>query len=233
MTTTLERPSRDTTATLSPPRTATRLRRPTWRDPRLLVGLVVVAASVALGSWAVAAAGHTDAVYAADAVLTPGDRVSAQDLRAVEVRLGSGTDDYLLAADGVPEDAVVLRTVEPGELVPASALGAADDLTLRTVAVPVTSGLSDRIVAGAAVDLWHVPPAPSATGAQDAPVAEPGPAVLVEGVTVAEIDEAGGTFVAGGPVTIHVLVASDDLATVLGAVAGEGSIAVVPVGGAG
>jgi hypothetical protein len=233
MTTTLERPSRDSTATPSPARTATRLRRPTWRDPRLLVGLVVIAASVALGSWAVGAAGHTDAVYAADGVLTPGDRVTAEDLRVVEVRLGSETGGYLLAADGVPEEAVVLRTVESGELVPASALGATADLALRAVAVPVTSGLSDRIVAGAEVDLWHVPPAPSATGEQGAPIQGVEPATLVEGVTVAEIDEADGTFVAGGPVTIHVLVAAEDLATVLAAVAGEGSIAVVPVGGAG
>lgn len=233
MTTTLERPSRDTTATAPPPRAATRLRRPTWRDPRLLVGLVVVAASVALGSWAVGAAGHTDAVYAADDVLTPGDTVSAEDLRVVEVRLGSETDGYLLAADGLPEGAVVLRTVEPGELLPASALGAADDLGVRAVAVPVTTGLSDRIVAGAAVDLWHVPAPPSGTGEPGAAGAGAGPAVLVEGVTVAEVDEADGTFVAGGPVTIHVLVGADDLPTVLGAVAGEGSIAVVPVGGAG
>ena len=46
MTTTVERPVR--TAPAPPP--AARLRRPTWRDPRLLVGVVVVALSVALGA---------------------------------------------------------------------------------------------------------------------------------------------------------------------------------------
>lgn len=231
MTTTLDRPGRDVT-TAARPHAAARLRRPTWRDPRLLVGVVVVALSVALGSWAVSAAGRTDAVYAAEGVLTPGDVLTGDDLRTVEVRLGGGTDGYLLVSDGLPEDAVVLRTVEPGEFVPASALGAGEDLAVRAVAVPVASGLSDRIVAGADVDLWHVPPAPgTAAGAQPAPEPAAQPVPLVEGVTVAQVDEEAGTFVAGGPVTVHVLVAEEDLPAVLGAVAGEGSIAVVPVGG--
>jgi len=228
MTTTLERSLRDAPAGDAPP-SASRLRRPTWRDPRLLVGLVIVALSVALGSWAVGAAGRTDAVWAAAGVLTPGDALAAEDLRGVEVRLGNETGGYLLVADGPPQDAVVLRTVEAGELVPASALGAAADLAVRPVAVPVSTGLSDRIVAGVEVDLWHVPAV--ATGAEADADAEP--RLLVEAVTVAEVAEPTGTFVVGGPVTIHVLVATDDLPAVLAAAAGEGSIAVVPVGGAG
>lgn len=40
-------------------RTAPRLRPPGWRDPRLLTGIVLVAMSVALGSWLVASAGRT------------------------------------------------------------------------------------------------------------------------------------------------------------------------------
>jgi hypothetical protein len=231
MTTTLDRPGRDVPTT-AVPHAAARLRRPTWRDPRLLVGVVVVALSVALGSWAVSAAGRTEAVYAAAGVLTPGDVLTADDLRAVDVRLVSGTDGYLLVSDGVPQDAVVLRAVHPGELLPASALGAGEELTVRAVAVPVTSGLSDRIVAGADVDLWYVPPAPGGAGAGQPEPAAAVPVPLVEGVTVAQVDEEAGTFVAGGPVTVHVLVAEEDLPAVLGAVAGEGSIAVVPVGGA-
>ncbi|MBN9374777.1 MAG: hypothetical protein J0I40_05175, partial [Cellulomonas sp.] len=42
---------------------AQRLRRPGWRDPRLLTGLALVAASVALGSWALRAAERTVPVF--------------------------------------------------------------------------------------------------------------------------------------------------------------------------
>jgi len=225
MTTTVERPVRATPA----PQPAARLRRPTWRDPRLLVGVVVVALSVALGSWAVTSASATVAVYAAGAALTPGTAVTTADLRPVDVRLGAETDRYLLVEDGLPDAAVVLRTVAPGELVPAAALGAADDLAVRAVAVPVTTGLSDRIVAGAAVDLWYVPPQDADGAADDAATA---PELLVGGVTVAEVAEPQGTLVVGGPVTVHLLVAVDDLPAVLAAVAGDGTLALVPVGGA-
>lgn len=223
MTTTVERPVR---AAAAPP-PAARLRRPTWRDPRLLVGVVVVALSVALGSWAVTSASGTVAVYAAGPALTPGSTVTAADLRVVDVRLGAESERYLPVEDGLPAEAVVLRTVAAGELVPAAALGSADDLAVRAVAVPVTTGLSDRIVAGATVDLWYVPPQDAA--AQDAAAV---PEMLVGGVTVAEVAEVQGTLVVGGPVTVHLLVAVDDLPAVLAAVAGDGALALVPVGGA-
>ncbi|MDF2808207.1 MAG: hypothetical protein K0S43_3153 [Cellulosimicrobium sp.] len=232
MTTTAERPVR-----VEPdPRPAARLRRPGWKDPRLLVGIVVVALSVALGSWAVSTASRTVTVYAAGTALTPGTPVTAADVRTVEVRLGTQTERYLLAEDGLPEEAVVLRTVPAGELVPASSLGAAADLAVRPVAVPVTTGLSERIVAGAAVDVWFVPEAPATgAGAEPAGAGEdvPQPEMLVGAVTVAQVDEGDGTLVAGGPVTVHVLVDVDDLPVVLAAVAGDGTIALVPVGGAG
>jgi len=233
MTTTAERPVRVQPA----PPPAVRLRRPGWKDPRLLVGIVVVALSVALGSWAVSTASRTVTVYAAGAALTPGTTVTAADLRAVEVRLGTQTDSYLLVADGLPDEAVVLRTVAAGELVPASSLGAAADLAVRAVAVPVTTGLSERIVAGAAVDVWYVPEAAAPTaGAEPGAAAgdgPPQPEPLVEGVTVAQVDEGEGTLVVGGPTTVHLLVGVDDLPAVLAAVAGDGTIALVPVGAAG
>ncbi|QJW36146.1 hypothetical protein [Cellulosimicrobium protaetiae] len=221
--------------TTAPP--VARLRRPGWKDPRLLVGIVVVALSVALGSWAVSAASRTVAVFAAGSALTPGTAVTASDLRTVEVRLGSQTDRYLLAEEGLPDDTVVLRTVGEGELLPASALGAATELAVRAVAVPVATGLSERIVAGAAVDVWYVPGQDDSAPVADDDVADEGssaePELLVGGVDVAQVDEGDGSLVVGGPVTVHLLVGVDDLPAVLAAVAGEGTIALVPVGGAG
>ena len=42
-----------------------------------------------------------------------------------------------------------------------------------------------------------------------------------------------GPLVVGGPTTVHLLVGVDDLPAVLAAVAGDGTIALVPVGAAG
>jgi hypothetical protein len=205
---------------------ATRLRRPRWRDPRLLTGVVIVALSVALGSWVVSSASRTVPVFVADGALTPGEPLTVDALRPVDVRLGAGTGHYLPADEPLPEDLVVLRVVDDGELVPLTALGA--DAAVRSVAVPVASGLSDRIRAGAVVDLWFVPDAPIAPGAD---ADKPEPTTLAQEVVVEQVDAEEGAIVVDGTVTLHVLVPTDALPTVLAALSDAGTVAVVPVGG--
>jgi hypothetical protein len=205
---------------------ATRLRRPRWRDPRLLTGVVIVAVSVALGSWVVSSASRTVPAFVADGALTPGEPLTADGLRAVDVRLGAGTGRYLPADEPLPADLVVLRVVDDGELVPLTALGA--DADVRSVAVPVASGLSDRIRAGAVVDLWFVPDAPiTPDGADD----KPEPSTLARNVVVEQVDADEGGMIVDGTVTLHVLVPADSLPTVLSALSDAGTVAVVPVAG--
>lgn len=208
---------------------AARLRRPRWRDPRLLTGIVIVALSVALGSWVVSAASRTVPVFVADGALTPGAPLTADALRTVDVRLGAGTGSYLPADEPLPEDLVVLRVVDDGELVPLTALGA--DADVRSVAVPVASGLSDRIRAGAVVDLWFVPDAPIAPGGGAGKSDKPEPSTLAQSVVVEQVDAEEGAIVVDGTVTLHVLVLSDSLPTVLTALSDAGIVAVVPVAG--
>lgn len=205
---------------------ATRLRRPRWRDPRLLTGVVIVAVSVALGSWVVSSASRTVPAFVADGALTPGEPLTADGLRAVDVRLGAGTGRYLPADEPLPADLVVLRVVDDGELVPLTALGA--DADVRSVAVPVASGLSDRIRAGAVVDLWFVPDAPIAP---DAAGDKPEPSTLARNVVVEQVDAEEGGMIVDGTVTLHVLVPADSLPTVLSALSDTGTVAVVPVAG--
>ncbi|SKC35616.1 hypothetical protein [Krasilnikoviella flava] len=206
---------------------AARLRRPTWRDPRLVVGVVIVAASVALGSWAVSSAGRTVPVYAADGTLTPGEAVDVARLRTVDVRIDSGTELYLRADQELPDEVVALRVVDDGELVARSALGDAADVDVRSVSVPVDRAMSSRVTPGAVVDLWSAPEA--LAGAE--PAAEPSP--LVEGVVVEQVDEAGSGLVVADGATLHVLVPAEDLPAVLQALAVPGSVTVVPQAGAG
>jgi len=203
---------------------AVRLRRPGWRDPRLLTGVVVVALSVALGSWVVTSASRTVPVYVADGALTPGEPVVPGALRVADVRLGAGTGRYLPADEPLPADLVALRVVDDGELVPLTALGAG--VEVRSVAVPVASGLSDRIRAGAVVDLWFVPDAPVTP---DTKTSEPN--ALARDVVVEQVDTEQGAMVVSGTVTLHVLVPTDALPTVLSALSGAGTVAVVPVAG--
>jgi hypothetical protein len=211
------------TTTVSPP--AVRLRRPGWRDPRLLAGFVLVALAVALGAWAVSAAGHTVPVMAATHALVPGDVLEAGDLVVREVRLAEAADLYLPAGAGPADDLVVVRTVGAGELVPAGAVAPAAALDLRSVAVAPRGPLSAGVVPGAAVDLWFVPMVRAGQVATS-------PRQLAAGLTVAEVSASGSALVTGGSVSVHVLVPLAQLPDVLGALAADGSVEVVPVAGA-
>lgn len=199
---------------------ARRVRRPSWRDPRLGMGVVLVAGSVALGAWAVDDASATVEVYAARDTLTPGTVLDDDALVVLEVRPPDGT--YVLAAGGVPADAVVTRTVGAGELVPVAALGAAADVDVRPVVVSVGAALPTSAAPGARVDLWH---APEAGPGDDAPA----PALVARDLELSEIRQDDSMLASAA--AVEVLVPEDEVGPVLAARAAGGELVVVPVAG--
>ena len=143
---------------LTPP-PATRSRAPGWRDPRLWVGVVVVAGSVLLGARVVGAADDSVTVWAAAEELAPGTALEAGDLVPVRVRFTDEADlaAYLSADDALPADATLTRGVGAGELVPAAALGDAGDTDLLQVPVAVEpEQLAGAVGTGSRVNVYLV-----------------------------------------------------------------------------
>lgn len=164
----------------SPP--ATRLPGRRWRDWRLLAGVVLVLGSAVAGARLVAVADHTDPTWAAATDLVPGAELAPSSLVQVAARVDGPSNPYLTGP--VPEGYVLVRAVEAGELVPASAVAPAGELERRTrlVAVAVQADTTPgELGPGDVVDVWEVP-------------AE-GPAVLLaDGVSVAEARSADSGF---------------------------------------
>jgi hypothetical protein len=139
----------------SPP--AVRAGRAHWRDPRLALGLAVVALCTLLGARALAAADDTVAVWAAGHTLGAGQRVGTGDLVRLDVRFGSqsAADRYLSATGGLPDGAVVDRAVEEGELLARSAIAGAGADALTEVPLSVETGaVPDTVRVGATVDVY-------------------------------------------------------------------------------
>lgn len=208
--------------------TAARLRAPSWRDPRLLVGLLLVLTSVLLGARAVAAASSTTPVWAAARTLVPGEEVTAGDLRRVDVHVDGGAGAYLPAGAPLEDGAVVLREVVAGDLVPRSSLGASADLTTRPVGLPVSGPVPSGLVAGALVDVWVVPPAPRG-GEPDAAAA--GPHQLATSAVVAEVTTDSSAFSTGRGAVVQVELAPAELQQALQALADDASVSLVLVPG--
>jgi hypothetical protein len=206
---------------------ARRVQRPSWRDPRLGIGVVLVAGSVALGVWAFAGTGTGMAVYAAREVLTPGESLDGAELAVVEVRVPGGDGVYLSADEPVPADGVVTRLVGRGELVPVAAVGSAAEIGARPVSVAISGPVSTSVVEGALVDLW-LTRSPSGLGGSAGPAE---PALVAAALRVAGLRTDDSLFAGVGATSVEVLVPEPELPAVLAALVEEGEITLVPLPG--
>ncbi|HEY0374739.1 MAG TPA: hypothetical protein VGC94_08070 [Amnibacterium sp.] len=191
-------------------------------DPRIVVGVLLVAASTLGVTGVVQGLNRTVPVYRAAEPLVPGARISAADLVATPVRLGPA-DSLYLSGPVPPGGFVVTRTVAAGEMVPLSALGTAAGLDTASVVVDLSTRLSGSIVPSAVVDLWSAPKKAGSTTEYGAPV------VLVSGATVVRTIAPQGLVTAAQQNTVELQVPREDVAAVLQAVAGGARISAVAV----
>ncbi len=191
-----------------------------WFDPRLAIGLVLIAASVAGVLGIVSSADASVSVLAARGDLAPGDRIDDDDLIVTSVRLAD-SDLYLLPGDVPDAGFVVTKAVAEGELVPASAVGSTAGTRFASIVVTVNGQLPGAVETGATVDLWAARKGElSSFGA---------PSVIVSGATVVRVIEAEGLVTSGEVTTLEVLVPRTRIARVLEAVANADALSVVPV----
>lgn len=209
--------------------TAKRLQRPSWRDARLLVGIVLVLLATALGSKVVASADDTVPMYAASTAIRPGDKLSSDNLHRVDVQLGDQTGRYLSARSAVTDDAYALRDIPEGELVPTSAVGGHTEVSVQPVTVQVDANSARGLAANAVVDVWVSPRDPQSTQERylDASLA-------LERVSVSPVTADSGRFgAASSTMAVQLRVPRDKVAQVIGAVDKQSRFTLVPVLGAG
>lgn len=210
-----------------PSRPANRLRKPSWRDSRLLAGVLLVLACAVAGSVVVARADDRVPVYAAATVLVPGEALSPDKLTRVDVQLGAGMAGYLAADLALPSPAYVLREVRPGELLPRSAVGGLADVGLQPVTLDVDATSASTLVRGSVVDVYVNPPKP---GTNDEYA---GPQLALRAVAVATGPTAKTGFARSGAQTtpISVMVPKSKVAVLVGRIDDGSRITVVPVPG--
>ena len=118
---------------------ARRAAAPGWRDPRLWVGVAIVAASVLVGALVLGSSDDTVPVWAAGDAMGAGHVLTSDDLtvRRVHFADDSAASLYLPADQQLPPDQRLLRAVGAGELMPSAAVGPAGGVSIRAVPVSV------------------------------------------------------------------------------------------------
>lgn len=180
---------------------ASRLHHRAWRDPRLLIGVLLVLGSAILGARLVAASDDRAQFWALDRAVQPGDPVSADDLVAVRINLTSAVSDHYLRADeelDQPLDSLQWGAAgAAGSLVERSALQPASSLGRSQLPLSVAPGASPADLArGDLVDVW-VGPGPGDQAADKAKL-------VLESVRIVETGGESGSV--GGSLAQTVLV---------------------------
>ncbi len=136
---------------------ATRAARRTLRDPRLAIGVVVVALSALLGARLLGGADDTVAVWTTRHAVSAGQPLTAADLVGTRVRFADqAAADAYLSADRPPADgATAARALGAGELLPRAAVGSSAEGSLTEVPLSVaTDAVPASVRAGSVVDVW-------------------------------------------------------------------------------
>lgn len=208
---------------------ATRLRAPSWRDARLVIGVLLVLVSTVAGAVVVARADDRVPVWAARGQVSPGQRLGADDLVRVDVLLGEGAAAYLPADRPLGGDTWALRDLRPGELVPAAAVGGSAAVTVQQVALLVDATSAAALTAGSVVDVYVNRPAKGAT------VGLPtytGPERVLEGVSVVRVAADDGVLAGSAQSrAVHVMVPRESVPAIVADVDLGARITLVPVPG--
>ncbi|MBK7722828.1 MAG: hypothetical protein IPI32_11575 [Austwickia sp.] len=206
-------------------RDAHRLRAPSWRDPRLIIGILLVLGSVVAGARLVNSFDDRAPVYAAAVAIRAGQVIQEHHLSRVGVVLGDRAEHYLDAGAGLPAGTVAVREVRAGELLPRSAIGRATHPG-KPVMVPVDQDAARLITVGEAVDVWVNTRRPGAAGGQ----AYGRPVKMLSQVAVSRVPEAAGRGgVGAGTVGVHIVVPDDQVERVIEAVDQQARFTLVPV----
>jgi hypothetical protein len=150
--------ARGRSAQASPP--ASRVERSRWRDPRLVVGLALIALSALLGARLLGSADESVGVWVAQHDLDAGRPLTPQDLRSRQVRFATqrDADRYLSSGQAPPPGAVLARPVGAGEMVPRKALDTGSRSALTEVPLSVNAeAVPSTVATGSVVDVWVTP----------------------------------------------------------------------------
>ena len=206
--------------TAAPAAAAPRLKKPSWKDPRLLLGVLLVLVSVSGVSALVASQDQTMQVLAASRDLPVGTVLQADDFDTVQVFLGGLEGTYMAAADSFPEGAVAGNIIRRGELLARSDITEAGKLDRKPFGLDVQAPLPSGIRAGDRVDVWaSLPNGQNGYGE---------PRRLLEAAEISELSVTDSVIAGAAATRLLVLVDDSDLPALLGALSNQAKIAVVP-----
>lgn len=200
---------------------APRLRRPGWKDPRLLVGILLVLVSVAAVVLLVRQADSRVEYWAAAQDIAPGAALKPEHVTVVSANLGDSAQEYLPADEPLPEHVAAVATVRQGELLPAGGLAAQDPEQRQQITVQISDLLPEHLSTGDRVDLWIAFPDDTGRGFFE-------PELVASSAEVVSTSESTAAFGTGATGNVALMLTPEEVPEILGAQANGARMTVVP-----
>ncbi|HIW47540.1 MAG TPA: flagellar biosynthesis protein FlgA [Candidatus Yaniella excrementigallinarum] len=203
------------------PTEASRLRAPGGRDPRLIVGVILVLLSVTGVVALVQSMDARQGYWAASVDIVPGAQVSAADFHIVQANISESADRYWSAEDKLPPEFLVSSTIRQGELLPTKGVAESDPDGRQQVGVRVSEDMPAAVNLGSRADVWVALLDDDGRGFEE-------PNKLVGNAEVVGIDDNASTFAVADTTTVYLMLSQDSLPAVLDAQANGAQISLVP-----
>lgn len=205
---------------------AQRFKKPTWRDPRLVVGLLLVLTSIVAVVLLISALNRTDPYYVAAHDLSVGQRITEDDLVTVDVRLQDAASQYVSGGTELSENDVLVQRIPKGQLVPTAAVGTVDELDRSPVGIALDTPLPAEASAGSRVDVWVADQKASGRGYES-------PRKLVPGAEISKIESTNSALASSTGTTVHVLATPAQIEPLVDALGNSAKVTLVlnPTGG--
>jgi hypothetical protein len=202
---------------------AVRATRPGWRDPRLWLGIAIVAACVVAGARILGSADETVAVWALAHDEAPGVRLTEDDLTTHRVRFADADDlhGYFRADRPLPDDLLLVHGLGAGELLPRSAVGGVRGDLMQVPVALDPARVPPGIDTGSVVDVYVAGPGSARGG-------DPGPALA--GVSVVAVVSAADSLTGSGQEQLTLAVPEEDAQDFVTRVGSSDQVVVTVVG---
>ncbi|WP_394938894.1 hypothetical protein [Psychromicrobium sp. YIM B11713] len=195
-----------------------RLRKPSWKDPRLMIGVLLVLVSVAGAVLLLGSADQTTDAYVSQGNIAVGQKIEQSKLNRVKVRLNDVQSSYYLANEVIPKDAVAVQYIPQGQLIAKHSVAQADLLGRKPVAIDLEQELPLSAAAGDRVDIWIA----AADSSPDAV-----PKLLLPNTEIAALHKGKNGLSGNTPDVLYVLVDDQHLPVLLAALSNKSRISVV------
>lgn len=200
---------------------AERMHKPGWKDPKLLMGLLLIVISLVAVVGVINATNKTQTYYVANRDISVGDSVEPSDLKVVEVRLGEADGLYLAASEELNQSIHAKQHIQKGELISANALQEPDEQGRRQVAIVLDSTVASSFSAGDYADIW-------VSHQEENGTSYSAPIQVMQAAEISQINTEDSMIGSTGKTAVQILVTDTALAEVLDAINNESKINLVP-----